>query len=254
MPDPQPVRTRRMDENEYMRVLKTAFADPMMTEIAAGVGEAASASTALERLDGIDWAKWQDDDLFVESVRLQSERLQTYHKDRLVQTFRTALSVDIRGALTEPDIESFMTVWQEDNVRLVKTIPERLHNDLLSQMRTTFAERPFDRAALESVLRTEFKSSGYNLRRLTRDQTKKGIMGLTQARHRQLGIVEYRWATQRDERVRPTHATKDAQIYRWDTPPEDTGHPGNDVQCRCEARPIIPRRFESDPRIVSTRR
>ena len=46
-------------------------------------------------------------------------------------------------------------------------------------MSATFAERPFDRQALSRVLSAEFQSAGYNLRRLTRDQTGKAIGQLT---------------------------------------------------------------------------
>ena len=63
-----------------------------------------------------------------------------------------------------------------------------------------------------------------------------------------MGIEEYRWRTSKDERVRATHAANEGKVFRWDTPPAETGHPGNDVQCRCDARPIIPRRFGQDAR------
>ena len=63
-----------------------------------------------------------------------------------------------------------------------------------------------------------------------------------------MGISEYRWGTAGDERVRETHEANDGKVFRWDTPPAETGHPGNDVQCRCTARPIIPRGFGRDAR------
>ena len=102
------------------------------------------------------------------------------------------------------------------------------------------------------MLAQEFQSSGYNLRRLTRDQTQKQISNLTQARHRQMGIVEYRWSTSEDERVREEHAANNGKVFRWDTPPPITGHPGNDILCRCVERPIIPRRFGQDVRFGAT--
>ncbi len=39
---------------------------------------------------------------------------------------------------------------------------------------------------------------------------------------------------QRDERVRPSHRMNDGRIFSWSDPP-DTGHPGEDHNCRCEA-------------------
>ena len=248
MPDPQPVRPRRKDEREYYRRLKRELADPMMVEIRAGVSEAASVSEALDGINGVDWDRYQRAGLVDDEIAAQSAKLQGYHRDRLIQTFRASLGVDIRGVLAEGEIDSLMSVWREENVRLVRTIPPRLHDKLLQRVSATFADAPFDRQALQTVLRNEFGSSGYNLRRLTRDQTQKQIHNLTQARHRQMGIEEYRWSTSEDERVRETHEANNGKVFRWDTPPPVTGHPGNDVQCRCNERPIIPRRFGQDVR------
>ena len=32
---------------------------------------------------------------------------------------------------------------------------------------------------------------------------------------------------------------KDGKTFRWDTPPDDTGHPGEDYGCRCTAEPKL---------------
>ena len=100
-------------------------------------------------------------------------------------------------------------------------------------------DAPFDQQKLRGVLRREYKSSGYNLRRLTRDQTSKLTGQLNQARQTELGIARYRWQTSGDERVRPTHNDNDGQVFAWNSPPPATGHPGEDVQCRCGAIAVI---------------
>jgi SPP1 gp7 family putative phage head morphogenesis protein len=48
----------------------------------------------------------------------------------------------------------------------------------------------------------------------------------------------YVWRTQRDERVRPSHRKNDGRIFSWSNPP-DTGHPGEDYNCGCEAVPYL---------------
>ena len=53
----------------------------------------------------------------------------------------------------------------------------------------------------------------------------------------------YVWRTQRDERVRQSHWVNDGRIFSWSNPP-DTGHPGEDYNCRCEAVPYIEGRTE----------
>lgn len=74
---------------------------------------------------------------------------------------------------------------------------------------------------------------------IARDQTSKLIGELDRLRQQQIGVDEYDWATSADERVRPTHRSKNGKRFRWDEPPPETGHPGEDYQCRCVARAVI---------------
>jgi SPP1 gp7 family putative phage head morphogenesis protein len=48
----------------------------------------------------------------------------------------------------------------------------------------------------------------------------------------------YVWRTRRDERVRLSHRMNDGRIFSWSERP-DTGHPGEDYNCRCEAIPYV---------------
>ena len=74
---------------------------PMMMEVRAGVTEAASVSVALDEINGVDWDRFQRAGLVEDEIAAQSARIQRYHRDRLIQTFRTSLAVDIRGVLAE---------------------------------------------------------------------------------------------------------------------------------------------------------
>ncbi len=51
------------------------------------------------------------------------------------------------------------------------------------------------------------------------------------------GSTHYIWRTQEDDKVRLSHAANDGRLFAWDTRP-DTGHPGEDYNCRCWAEPI----------------
>ena len=74
---------------------------------------------------------------------------------------------------------------------------------------------------------------------IARDQINKLNGGLTQLRQSDLGITRYRWRTMGDSLVRDSHREKDGEIFSWDDPPADTGHPGEDFQCRCYAEPVL---------------
>lgn len=51
--------------------------------------------------------------------------------------------------------------------------------------------------------------------------------------------THYIWRTRGDDKVRPSHAANNGQIFAWDDPPP-TGHPGEDYGCRCTAEPYPP--------------
>ena len=238
---PRPINgvgPRRIDELVYARNLRRLALNPLMAQLRSGLSEASATSLALEIIEGV-FRRWRMGGLVDEEVAAHSARLSGYHRKRLIQTFRTALGIDIRPMLLDSAIEPLMTAWRRENISLIRTVPERFHGALYQRVSETFAQQPFDQQALSKVLNREFKVSGSNLRRITRDQTSKAVGQLTHARHRQLGIQEYTWRTAQDERVRPTHQVLDGTPQRWDNPPS-VGHPGQDISCRCVAIPVVP--------------
>lgn len=90
--------------------------------------------------------------------------------------------------------------------------------------------------AVKAVVRGRFQS---RVTLIARDQTGKLNSQLNQFRQQEAGIEYYIWSDSDDRRVRPSHRAKDNLKFRWDRPPADTGHPGNDVQCRCVARAVL---------------
>lgn len=57
-------------------------------------------------------------------------------------------------------------------------------------------------------------------------------------KHHQIhaAIKKYRWQTSQDERVRESHRSKNGKVYSWDS---HDPHPRSEVNCRCDAVPII---------------
>ena len=58
-------------------------------------------------------------------------------------------------------------------------------------------------------------------------------------KHHQIsaGIKQYRWQTSHDERVRASHKSREGKVYSWDGPGP---HPRSEVNCRCDAFPLLP--------------
>ena len=91
----------------------------------------------------------------------------------------------------------------------------------------------------EVRLRANVRAKNY-----VRFHTRRGTAKLTEVRLKAVGVKRYIWETMRDDRVRPTHQTKEGKIYSFDNPPSDTGNPGDDHNCRCKARPLVTQNIE----------
>jgi len=80
---------------------------------------------------------------------------------------------------------------------------------------------------------------------IARDQIGKLNGEMNQLRQTNLGVRRYRWSTSQDERVRDGHRKLNGTIQLWAKPPVvdertgERGHPGQPIQCRCSAIPII---------------
>lgn len=70
------------------------------------------------------------------------------------------------------------------------------------------------------------------------DQVQKLAGSQDRARQVAAGVESYTWETQGDSRVRREHVARQGQVFAWDSPPDD-GHPGEPINCRCRAVPVV---------------
>jgi SPP1 gp7 family putative phage head morphogenesis protein len=138
---------------------------------------------------------------------------------------------------SEPTIGPHLAEAVRENVRLIRTIPENLLNDVEGIV-SRGVRRGRRASEMAKEIQKRFKVNENKAKLIARDQTSKLNGELTQLRQTSLGIRRYIWLTARDERVRPEHEDRDGEIFRWDEPPED-GHPGEPINCRCVAQPIL---------------
>lgn len=85
---------------------------------------------------------------------------------------------------------------------------------------------------------------------IARDQVGKLQHRMTRAAHRAAGVEGYRWIEVGDDAVRDEHRaaadrSRRGHVYTWGAPEVegvmgDLVEPGEDIQCRCTAYPVIP--------------
>lgn len=162
------------------------------------------------------------------------------------RAIKSTLGIDIREDYYLGDFYAEKLVeWVEENVGLIKTIPE----DALDKMRdivydgfttgktTTRMAKDIQRVYSVSRKRAMF---------IARDQTAKLNGQIQRAQQMDAGIIEYIWYTTGDERVRRSHRELNGKKFSWEDAPVNSDgrkcHPGQDYNCRCIGRPVFNRK------------
>lgn len=165
--------------------------------------------------------------------------LETYrHTRAFTERVRATLGIDLSDVLSAEDLEDEMALALRRNVSLIRSLSE----DVVKRVEGRVSEAVLSgksSKALAKEMTDEFGVLQSRARLIARDQTAKWNGDLNRLRQTQAGIEKYRWRTSQDERVRPSHQAKEGETFSWDKPPADTGHPGQDYQCRCSAEAII---------------
>lgn len=166
----------------------------------------------------------------------QANNINRFNRNQFDRQITTVLGVNpiLNESWLEPQVSSFV----ERNAALIKDIPDQSLSRVETKLRTGI-ERGDSLTKITATVQDELRIAKNRAKLIARDQTSKFMGKLTELRQTSLGVEEYTWSTSRDERVRPTHQSKEGKKFRWDDPPSDTGHPKEDVSCRCEALPNL---------------
>jgi SPP1 gp7 family putative phage head morphogenesis protein len=180
--------------------------------------------------------------LFPETEKTISEaekvgfQINEFNKNQFRKITESVFGIDL--FMGEPWLLDQLKLFSSQNAQLIRSLPDQELERV-----SGIVERGLQEGSTYSDVAKEIqKSFGITERRaklIARDQTKKLNSSLTKLRQQELGVEEYIWQTSNDERVRPTHKANNGKKFRWDDPPAVTGHPGNDVNCRCIARPVL---------------
>ena len=175
-----------------------------------------------------------------DSARDHFVALAAWQRIETLRFFEAAIGYSVEPILFESRIAVSLEARILENVSRISSIPADMHNDLARRLFGVMQTHGADYDLFKEVLAKQNDMTGYRLERLAQDQTAKAFAVQNELYQRMAGIQEYRWSTSRDDRVRPTHQAHEGMVYRWNSAPPDTGHPGNEILCRCVAIPIIP--------------
>lgn len=148
---------------------------------------------------------------------------------------RAVLGVDVlaQEAWLADELASFAA----ENVALIRSIRDQSLDQIegLVQRGLRSGTRPSE---IAGQIRERYGVTERRAQLIARDQTSKLNGQLTELRQKSIGVTRYIWSTSQDERVRPDHAERDGKEFAWSDPPDD-GHPGQPINCRCVALPVL---------------
>jgi SPP1 gp7 family putative phage head morphogenesis protein len=159
--------------------------------------------------------------------------------DRKAQRYvQNVIRLPQRDVLRTDLIDAF----RHRNVRLIKNMAADHVKDLTQTLRAgNAAGLRHEEIAAQINERLQVGKSRALL--IARDQTAKINSQINHVRQVAAGIDEFQWSTSRDGAVRESHARLEGRVFRYDSPPLVDGEhilPGEAIQCRCVALPVIP--------------
>jgi len=164
-------------------------------------------------------------------IEMFNERTQA----RLVEQVK---GVDVMTG--RPDLHAARDAFMADNVKLIKSIPETMHDRVAQHVRKAMAEGT-RHEQLAKTLQAELGIGERRAQLIARDQVNKYNGKLAEARQTAAGFTHYKWITAGDERVRDSHMRNQGRVFAWASPPDATGNPGEQIRCRCAAVPLSER-------------
>lgn len=165
-----------------------------------------------------------------------------------------AAHISVQSLASSPAMEALVRDFAERNAALITGLVDDTVQEIAGVVQSA-ATRGVRVEALADEIRERLGVSESRAELIARDQVLKLNGEATEQRQREAGITRYTWSTSRDERVRgnpdglypdaePSHYDLDGQVFSWDSPPPagprgEPAHPGEAIQCRCVALPVL---------------
>jgi len=154
------------------------------------------------------------------------------------KSIQKATGINLARIISEESLEETMESQIARNINLIQSVPDEYFKKLNEIVfRNITAGSTAGGIAKEIEELTGITRNKAKL--IARDQTAKTNAAISKTRQEELGVSEYVWQTSEDERVRTSHVKNNGKTFKWDKPPPITGHPGDDVNCRCIAKAVI---------------
>lgn len=258
-----PVEPSRRIEAKYAEIINGAISKTRdsVLRLYSTSNNLKTISANLDRLfDEMDW--WTNLSLSMKEVMGD---LDAKHRNDFYKILSDRMGINVAGFVNENQLGEVLDNIVFDNVEKSKIVGNELEARVREIVRRSLVGQEEKSPSLESQLKELFKGKKKNAKMIARDQTQRAVNALNQARQQAAGIKKYKWLTSLDNRVRhgkfigknkaSNHRIVHGAIISWDTGKIlesinssiigktvkmiANGHPGQDYNCRCTAKPIL---------------
>jgi SPP1 gp7 family putative phage head morphogenesis protein len=171
------------------------------------------------------------------AAKRMADGVAAFNKLQFKRVVKSVVGVDVLTA--EPWLADALAASAAENVKLISSIGERAETEI-EGIAARGVRGGLRWEALSKEIEERIGVAESRAQLIARDQVSKLNGDLTRLRQTSIGVSQYAWRTSQDERVRESHREKEGKVFEWDDPPADTGHPGEDVNCRCTAEMVLP--------------
>lgn len=218
--------------------------DAARLDAGSGLGNAAASGRKQAAL--VDAAARSFADKFrpaaLHAVVLQfGKRTDRFNQAQLDAQVRSAVGVSLSSV--EKPIRDKLPAFAKENVALIVTVADRYFERLRGDVIEAYAGGTHPTTLAKSFA-DRYDVSLNDAKRIARDQIGKLNGELNQARQEAMGVDGYVWRGANDNRERDNHSALEGQRFSWDDPPmgggtspDEAGHPGSGIQCRCYSEP-----------------
>jgi SPP1 gp7 family putative phage head morphogenesis protein len=161
------------------------------------------------------------------------------HRRKWVAQINKIAGVNISNVMNDLPTQAALLDKVDENVKLIKTLQPEYLKDVEEAVKEGLTRGDDFFSIRERLEQLHSTHSKYRPKLIARDQMSKFTGELNKLRQEDLGIKEYVWRTSKDGAVRDSHRANDRKTFSWASPPAETGHPGEDINCRCIADPVF---------------
>lgn len=150
-----------------------------------------------------------------------------------------------RNKTYEDNINRLIKQSINDNMKLIKTLPEMVKNRLITNAIDANLKGQLITSSIEQIVKESSKLPLYRAQLIAKNQTFKLNAQLTKHIMQASNIDSYEWIhTGISKDPRPMHVALDGTIHKWSEPPiagplGERANPQDMINCTCIAKPVF---------------